>query len=202
MIDQIENRLAHIHWSTCLYNTSLTELKIISDETYTGEEIKIVNSHTFNFYRGTLQYCFIMEYCKLLESGSTKKEQNISSLNKLNEIFLEKTTKDFHNRHYENIKLLEKIRGSNFYKKMKTLRDKKFSHADNDEINEPFKFKAFITVDFENAFEHLRIIKIIFNNFGSVFGRIYDLEIPSRDDRTRNFIKFQSEYQTYFNNNN
>lgn len=198
MDEQIENRLTHIRWSIYLYNTSLSELQIISDEIYTIDEIKIVNSHTFNFYRVTLQYCFIMEHCKLLEKGNKKNEQNISSLNRLNEILLEDSTKDFQVLYNENVSLIENIKGSDFYNKIKNLRDKKFGHADNDEINKPFKFEGFHTIDFENAFGHLQMIKVIFNNFVSVYGREYDLEIPSREDRTRNFIKFHSEYQTYF----
>lgn len=201
MDEQIENRLAHIHWSTYLYNTSLSELQIISDEIYTSDEIKIVNSHTFDFYRVTLQYCFIMEYCKLLEKGNKRNEQNISSLNTLNEILLEDSTKNFHVLHNENISLLESIKSSDFYNKIRNLRDKKFGHADNDKINKPFKLEGFCTNDFQSAFEHLQMIKVIFNNFASVYDREYALEIPSREDRTRNFIKFHAEYQTYFMKN-
>ena len=201
MDEQIENRLTHIHWSTYLYNTSISELKIISDEFYSADEIKIVNSHTFDFYRVTLQYCFIMEYCKLLEKGNRSNGQNISSLNRLNEIFLDDSTKTFQELFNVNIDLIESIKGSAFYKKIRSLRDKKFGHADNDEINKAFKFEGFRTEDFESAFEHLRMIKIIFNNFGSVYGREYDLEIPSREDRTRNFIKFHAEYQSYYMKN-
>jgi hypothetical protein len=201
MEEQIENRLTHIHWSTYLYNTSISELRIISDELYSPNEIKIVNSHTFDFYRVTLQYCFIMEYCKLLEKGNINNEQNISSLNRLNQIFLQDSTKDFQMLFNQNDQLIESIKCSPFYKKIRSLRDKKFGHTDNNEINKPFKFEGFSTEDFENALKHLRMIKVIFNNFGSVYGRGYDLEIPSREDRTRNFIKFHAEYQTYYMKN-
>jgi hypothetical protein len=142
-----------------------------------------------------------MEYCKLLESGNKKNEQNISSLNRLNEIFQESNTKDFQPLYDENHNLIEKIKKSVFYRKIRTLRDKKFGHADNDEINKPFNFEGFRTKDFKNAFDHLQKIKVVFNNFGSVYGRAYDLEIPSREDRTRNFIKFHAEYQTYYMKN-
>jgi hypothetical protein len=142
-----------------------------------------------------------MEYCKLLEKGSRNNEQNISSLNMLNEIFVEDNSKNFQELFNENLSLIDRIKSSTFYKKIRSLRDKKFGHADNDEINKPFKFEGFCTDDFENAFEHLRMIKVIFNNFGSVYGREYDLEIPSREDRTRNFIRFHAEYQSYYMKN-
>jgi hypothetical protein len=198
MDEQIENRLIHIHWSTYLYNTSLSELQIISDENYNYDEIKIINSHTFDFYRVTLMYCFIMEYCKLLEKGKKENEHNISSLNRLNEILLEHSTKDFQTLYNENVSLLENIKKSDFYNKIRNLRNKKFGHADNDKINKPFKVDGFDSNDFEDAFRHLQMIKIVFNNFGSVYDREYDLEIPSRDTRTKSFIKSHADYQTYF----
>ena len=142
-----------------------------------------------------------MEYCKLLEKGNGRNEQNISSLNRLNEILLENKNEQFQSLFEENVQLIEDIKCSAFYNKIKALRDKKFGHADNDEINKPFKFEGFRTEDFESAFEQLLMIKVIFNNFASVFGREYDLEIPSREDRTRNFIKFHAEYQSYYMKN-
>jgi len=199
--EQIENRLTHIYWSIYLYNTSLSELQTISDESYSREELKIINSHTFNFYRVTLQYCFIMEYCKLLENGSKKNEQNVSSLNRLNEILKEGSSNNFQKLYNENLHLIDEMKTSSFYKKIKTLRDKKFGHADNNEINKPFTIEGLRTKDIACGFEHLRMIKVIFNNFGSVYGREYDVAIPSRERRTRNFVSFHAKYQHYFMNN-
>lgn len=86
LLDQsLKERFEHVYWSINLYNSSLTELLIVSDYTYNDSELQIVNSHTFNFYRVTLQYSFIMEYNKLLEKGNKDNKQNISSLQKLNE---------------------------------------------------------------------------------------------------------------------
>ena len=201
MDKQIKNRLEQIHWSTYLYNTSLSELEILSDEIYIDDEIKIVNSHTFKFYRVTLQYCFIMEYCKLLEKGEKRNEKHISSLNRLNEILLNDNAMNFQNSYEVNLSLIENIKKSEFYNKIKTLRDKKFGHADNDEINKPFNMKGLCKEDFKNGFEHLKMIKEIFNNFGIIYGRTYSLEIPSKENRTRNFVKFHAKYQTYFMKN-
>ncbi|TAE19288.1 MAG: hypothetical protein EAY72_00305 [Bacteroidetes bacterium] len=142
-----------------------------------------------------------MEYCKLLEKGSKDNKQNISSLNRLNEIILNDSTKDFQILYDQNVFLIERIKNSDFCKKIRNLRDKKFGHADNYELNQPFKIESFSTNDFENAFEHLQMIKIVFNNFASIYDRQYDLEIPSRDDRTRNFIKRHAEYQAYYMKN-
>ena len=85
----------------------------------------IVNSHTFNFYRVTLQYCFIMEYIKLLEVGSKNNKQHIASLTRLNEIINENNYNNFQKQFNENLQLLNEIKKSDFYKKIKPLRDKK-----------------------------------------------------------------------------
>ena len=115
--EQIENRLTHIHWATYLYNSSISELQIISDEIYSKEEINIVNSHTFDFYRVTLQYCFVMEYTKLLEHGNKGNEQNISSLTRLNELINEEQTTDFQLTFSENTNSIKEIKDSDFYEK-------------------------------------------------------------------------------------
>ena len=158
MDKQIKNRLEQIHWSTYLYNTSLSELEILSDEIYIDDEIKIVNSHTFKFYRVTLQYCFIMEYCKLLEKGEKRNEKHISSLNRLNEILLNDNAMNFQNSYEVNLSLIENIKKSEFYNKIKTLRDKKFGHADNDEINKPFNMKGLCKEDFMHSLKTFTVM--------------------------------------------
>lgn len=201
MENHIKNRLEQIHWSIYLYNASLSELLILSDEIFTEDEIKIVNNHTFKLYRVTLQYCFIMEYCKLLEKGNKKNDNNISSLNRLNEILLNQNTKNFQDLYEVNLSLIENIKNSDFYDKVKKLRDKKFGHSDNDKINKPFTIKGLCKEDFENGFKHLKMIKEILNSFGKIYGRTYNLEIPSEEKRTKNFIKFQTKYKKYYMKN-
>jgi ribosomal protein S17E len=201
MENHIKNRLEQIYWSIYLYNTSLSELQILNEDIYTEDEIKIVNSHTLKFYGVTLQYCFIMEYCKLLEIGKKNNYEHISSLNRLNEILLNDYTKDFKDSYEVNLSLIENIKSSNFYLKIKNLRDKKFGHADKDEINTPFCIKGFRKEDFENGFNHLKMIGEIFTSFDKIIGRNHSLEIPSEENRTRNFIKFHAKYQTHYMKN-
>jgi hypothetical protein len=180
----------HVYWSIYLYNSSLTELQIISDFEYNNEELQIVNSHTFNFYRVTLQYCFVMEYNKLLEIGRKGNEQNISSMFKLNESIQTLNGKSFDKLFSDNKIKLSTLKTTEFYSKMRALRDKKFAHADNNQINVPFKIKGFKTDDFEEGFKQLFIIKEILNNCTSLFEFTYDIQIPHRDSQTENFIRF------------
>lgn len=201
MDNKIKARIDQVYWSAFLYNTSVTELQILSNEIYTNDEIKIVNSHTFSFYRVTLQYCFIMEYCKLLENGNKNGDTNICSLKKLNELILYHYTKSYEDLYYQNNNIILKIKDSDFYDKIRKLRDKKFGHADNHEINKPYNITGLRKEDFENAFEHLKMIKEILNNFGSVYDKTFSLEIPSRENRTKNFIKFHAEYKNHYMKN-
>lgn len=196
--ENINNRFDHIYWSIYLYNTSLTELYFISEVPYNKSELQIVNSHPFDFYRITLQYCFIMEYNKLLEPGSKTSGQNISSLYQLNEAIYELKGKTFVESYKKNELKLAEIKFSNFCEQIKKLRDKKFAHADNHEVNIPFRVEGFKTADFEDAFEHLQIIKAFLLNCTIIFDFEYDLAIPNRDDRTQNFIKYHAEYKDYY----
>ena len=195
---KLKERFDHVYWSIYLYNSSLTELQIISDFTYSKRELQIVNSYTFNFYRVTLQYCFIMEYNKLLEKGRADKDQNISSLFQLNHAIQSTCGNSFEKVCIGNENKLLTLKASDYFKKMRDLRDKKFAHADNHEINAPFKVKGFQTQDFEQGFDNLYRIKEILNNCTLVFDFEYDLRIPHRDNRTENFIRFHAEYQEYY----
>jgi hypothetical protein len=195
---ELKERLEHVYWSIYLYNSSLTELQIISDFTYNEAELKIVNSHPFDFYRVTLQYCFVMEYNKLLEKGRADNSQNISSLYKLDDCMVTTFGKAFQLSSSRNSVELSNLKASKFYGKMRDLRDKKFAHADNHEVNIPFKVKGFRTEDFHEGFKHLAVIKQILQSYTEVFGFEYDLPIPHRDNRTENFIRFHADYQEYY----
>ncbi len=197
----LRDRFDHVYWSIYLCNSSLTELHIISDIPYNKNELSVVNSHPFNFYRVTLQYCIIMEYNKLLEKGRKDKDQNISSLFQLNEVIYSTRGKSFETIHLDNERKLLNIKATDFYENVRKLRDKKFAHADNHEINIPFKIKGFQTKDFEEGFLHLQTIKEVLNNCTTIYGFEYDLQSLFNDNRTENFIRFQAKYQEYYFNN-
>ncbi|MBU3822177.1 hypothetical protein KO566_08910 [Flavobacteriaceae bacterium XHP0103] len=195
---KIQERFQHLYWSIYLYNLALSELQIISDLNFNQSELQIVNSHTFNFYRVTLQYCFAMEYNKILEIGRKDNNQNISSIYQLNEIIYSLNQSSFSEKYKENKEQIEFIKSSLFYNKMKKLRDKKFAHADNHEINIPFSTKGFSTEDIYQGFSQLSILKNVLNKLTFVYDFEYDLQIPNRDNRTENFIKFHAEYKDYY----
>lgn len=197
----LKEKFDHVYWSICLFNSTLTELQIISDYDYSENELSIANSHTFSLYKVTLQYCLIMEYIKLFEIASKRnKEYHASSLFKLNEAIL-KHKESFRLKFIENDEKLTKLKSTTFFKHIKDLRDKKFAHSDSHEKNSPFNIKGFQTKDFEDAFFHLSVIKEVLVNCSSEFDFEYDLQIPNSDNRTENFIRYQAKYKDYYYKN-
>lgn len=197
----IQDRFSHIYWSTELYNRSLTELHMITDLDYNDSELEIVDSHPFDFYRVTLQYCFIMEYCKLLEEGNTGKKEHICSLNQLNEVIYRLYGRPFEAKYQDTKTKLFDIKATEVYKDFKTLRDKKFAHADKNKINVPFNIKGLDSSKINQGFVQLETIREILLNCSSIYDIEYDIQIPHRDNRTENFIRYQAKYkESYFKN--
>src|SRR5699024_11383529 len=158
----LRERLKQVHWSFYLCSRSLSELQLISYENYSKNELKIVNSPTFNFYKITLQYCFIMEYCKLLETkekAKNRKNNHISSIQYLNELFYKELGNTFKPSYKDNNRKIELLQISFFQEEIRVLRDKKFAHSDADLINAPYKFKGFTEDEIREGFKHLAIIK-------------------------------------------
>ncbi|GAL78611.1 hypothetical protein JCM19274_1075 [Algibacter lectus] len=199
--DHLKKRYHHVYSAFHLCNTSLTETKILNLSDFNPKELELVNGHTFKYFRVTLQYSYIMEYHNLLEKGRKNSSEHISSLVRLNEALKNTLGPKFNDRYQENITLIEELKSSLYLKKLQDLRDKKFAHSEKNPINEPFKIKGLNEGDISNGIEHLSIMREIIKNCTSPYGFDYKLETPSSENRTLNFIKFQSKYkQFYFEN--
>jgi hypothetical protein len=199
--DHIKKRYQHVYWAFYLCNTSLTETKLLYLTNFNSKELELVNGHTFKYFKVTLQYSYIMEYHKLLEKGRKKNSENISSLIWLNESLKDSLGTKFNDVYQKNIILIDKLKSSVYFKKLHTLRNKKFAHSEKNSVNEPFKIKGLNEEDISNGIEHLEKVGEIIRNCTSPYKFEYDLEVPSRENRTQNFIKFQSKYkQFYFEN--
>lgn len=199
---KLKERLEQVHWSFYLYNRSLAELHMLTYESYNEEELKIVNSSTFNFYKVTLQYCFIMEYCKLLENKKKARgSANISSIHRLNESFYGEFGESFGDTYKKNNQHIEQLQVSPYHQKIRSLRDKKFAHSDTNFKNTPYEFKGFTESEIEEGFKHLRVIKSVINSLTFPYDFQYLLEIPYRDKRTRNFVKYHVDYKDYYYRN-
>ncbi|RXG32753.1 hypothetical protein [Leeuwenhoekiella marinoflava] len=93
------------------------------------------------------------------------------------------------------------VKNSDFANEMRILRDKKYAHSENSMLFSPLKIKVFSKNEIDEAIISLKSIVEIFNEITLVFDKTYDSEVPSRDNRTENFIRFQAKYKTnYFDN--
>ncbi|MCR8669342.1 hypothetical protein NO995_16760 [Aestuariibaculum sp. M13] len=196
--DHIKKRYQHVYWAFYLCNTSLTETKLLNSSDFNSKELELINSHPFQYFKVTLQYSYIMEYHKLLEKGRKNNLENISSLIWLNESLKDNLGKKFNDTHQKNITLIAELKSSVYFKKLHNLRNKKFAHSEKNSVNEPFNIKEFNEEDISNGIEHLNKIGEIIKNCTTPFEFEYDLEVPSSENRTLNFIKFQSKYKQFF----
>ena len=195
---ELNERFDHVYWSFYLYNTSLTELLLLTQSAYSPKECNIIKGRPFNFYKVTLQYCFLMEYNKLLEKGGKQKEHNVSSLFHLNKYMLDFIGDKYDESYLQNKVDLETILNTDTYYKFRDLRDSKFAHSDFK--SSPFQVKALNEDEIDEAFEHLNVIREVIKRCTKQFDFIYDLAIPSRDKRTFNFVSNQSKYKEYYLN--
>ena len=196
----LKSQFDNTYWSIYLFNSALSELKLLSVEVFNVSEVAIIKSRTISFYKVTLQYCVILEYTKLFDKLSNNKKENNSSLFKL--IYkISLVSASFKNKYEENLKKLNSIKETEFFVKMKAFRDKKFAHSDFDNNNLPFNFKSFSNDDFSQGFCHLEIVKEILDDCSSIFNYHYGLNMPHKDNRTKNFIQNQAKYKDFYRNN-
>src|ERR1043165_2227081 len=149
MKEKLEQLISYVQSSLYFSNEAFNEIWHITQTPNTKEEYDIVKGHPFSFYGIALQYCFIMEYTKLLDTNISNENENVASLLKLNKQARDFLGDVFDQKYLENKKLLSEITNSDLYKRLKKLRNKKFVHADSDEINNPWKIEGFTSVQIE-----------------------------------------------------
>jgi hypothetical protein len=199
MEDKIEQLISHAQSSLYFANEAFNEIWHITQTPNTKDEYDIVAGHPFSFYGITLQYCFIMEYNKLLDANTSKENENVASLMRLNKKTKEILGDAFELKFFENIKLMKEITSSDLYKRLKKLRNKKFGHSDSDEINNPWKIEGFTGRQIEEMRNQIEMLLEVFNN---IFGAISDASFRlHNDDRTANFIRFHAKYKAYYYRN-
>lgn len=182
-------------------NEAISEIWYLTQTPSTKEEKDIVLGHTLHFYGAILQYCFIMEYTKLLERNDKSDTKNIASVDKLNSKLNQAYGESFGEKYEENNQILTEITHSELYFKIRDLRDKKFGHADNNLINDPLSIKGFTEQEMSEIFYHLNLILKIINNCIGIFGESYIARIPHYDDRTANFIRYHAVYKRFYLDN-
>jgi hypothetical protein len=196
-------RFDFVHTTLYRCNQAISELYYISEVKPSVEEAAFASSHLFSIYSIALHYLFNAEYNKLLETKVQSKfpDNHIASIALLNRYLFEKEGDAFRLIFEHNEKEINKVRTTTFSEKQRLLRNKRFSHADLHEVNDPFKFPGMTDEDVTEAINHLRDLFSVVNRAAAYYDFSMEDTVPSRDDRTRNFIHFHTVYQKYYNAN-
>jgi hypothetical protein len=204
-MEKIEN-FSFVQMSCRLALIALTELSHLTKERPRAQ-IQIVKSHTFQYYRISMQYMFVMEFTKLLEADTKDRKfrkeekwedyenQNFSSLQKLSRRIKDSLGLDFSSKHEENKQIIGEIRDSEFYKYMKALRNREFGHTDA-KGKDPLNITSITRDNIEEAFKMMDKIKCVLDNCTSEYG--YEFFFDYQDTRTDNFIAYHALYKSYY----
>jgi hypothetical protein len=204
-MEKTEN-FSYVQMSCRLAFTALTELGHLTKER-SRDQVQIVKSHTFQYYRISMQYMFVMEFTKLLEPDTKyrrhrKREkweeyenQNFSSLQKLSRKLNESLGESFTSKHEENNQILGQIRDSEFCKYIKDLRDEEFAHTDA-KGKDPLNITSITRDNIEEAFKIMAKVKCVLANCTSEYG--YEFFFDSQDTRTDNFIAYHALYNNFY----
>jgi hypothetical protein len=195
-IDDFEQLANYVKSSFVWCNLAFGELWYLTQTPETKEEIELSRSHTFHFYGVALQYVIVMEYTKLLEANYRGKN-NVASIVRLNQEMKKHFGEAFENSSI-NDEIINTLRSSNLFFKLKDLRDKKFAHTDGDYHVSPLSIKGFTGNEIDECANQLRSILQVINNCLKMLGYEFLERVPNRDNRTANFLKYHAKYQQYY----
>jgi len=203
-LESIKKLAQYVKASFVWCNLSFGELWYLTQTPETEQEKELCKGHTLNFYGIALQYVIVMEYAKMLEEkyseNEKQKNKNVGSIIRLNEEVKKFFGSDFQ-KALINDKILDELKTSKFYEKLRNLRDKKFGHIDADYSVNPLSIKGFSGNEIDECKRHLMLILQALNNCLEMFDHALIEKIPNRDNRTANFIRYHSKYQKYYHDN-
>jgi hypothetical protein len=196
MKEKVDQLLKYVQFSLLLCNEAYNEIWNITQTPNTNEEYDLVNGKPFSFYSVSLQYCFILEYTKLVEDDLRAEDKNVASLNRLNRAVSELAGNKYDTIFNENRELLSEIRKSILYERFLALRNNRFGHSGDHPINPPFKIVGFTDEQIIEMGKHVKIfLKITNNCFEGSSATTLGI---ANDDRTANFIRYHAKYKQYY----
>lgn len=199
MKERINKLISYVQSSLYFCNEAFNEIWHITQTPNTKEEYDIVKGRPFGFYGIALQYCFIMEYTKLLDPKKSDENENVSSLFKLNNEVKEFLGDSYEIKFLKNRKLLNEISKSDLCIRLKNLRNKKFGHSDDHTIYDPWKIEGFTGEQIVEIGKHVKLLLEIANN---CFAAASDMSFGLyNDDRTANFVRYHAKYKQYYYKN-
>lgn len=180
-----------------LCNNALSELYFLDPAQYKPKASYLLSSFTIRFYRASLQYVFNAEFCKLFEAEDGRKNQNVSSLIKLNNYHKKMLGNKFKKTFEQNEVALDEITGSDFYLLQRELRDTKFSHSDIGDKND-FSIIALTKKEMDTGFCYMHTALDVINRCHQFFDQEYHFSIPNMVTTTQNFVTQYTDYQDYY----
>jgi hypothetical protein len=86
MKEKIEQLISYAQSSLYFANEAFNEIWCITQTPNSDDEYKIVSGPPFSFYGITLQYCFVMEYTKLLDKNTSNENKKCCFSFEINKI--------------------------------------------------------------------------------------------------------------------
>jgi hypothetical protein len=169
-----------------LCGKSLKELFNINPELpWNDNQRQVVNTDLISFYRLSLQYMFVAEFCKLITPIKPSwPDTNISSLYQLNNACLKTGT--FETERFKNDLDIAKITNNKFSIQVKTSRDQQLLHSDA-VVENPGLFKGYTLEDIKTAKNILDEMLTVINRCGKGIG-IGTFDVNDVDNSTQVFI--------------
>lgn len=210
-MEKERSNLDIIQMSCRILAVAIDELLVVNEQKTDKREAELINLHPFSFYRVSLQYMIVMELCKLLEPDTkdnpNKKKnwekfeaENPASISKISRIIFELRGNSYQNDHKTNVKTLDEIRKSVFYKNLKIERDKKLGHSDANYSGNPYSVKTFNETEIREVKKILGEINVVFKRGTNSYAD-YEYYLQHEDGRTRNFIDYHIVYKEHYDNN-
>lgn len=155
-MSSLKDRINHVTSSWLFCEQGVSELSILLSDFKILETQNLVSLPPFNFYKASLCYLIVMEYCKLFEPRKNSKQ--LSSIIRLcNNSNFSASQADF--------EAIYSIPLTAIYKYVLNLRDKKFGHSDSHELNRPLNIPLF-------QIKHLQEIKDNLNQTLKILNQI------------------------------
>jgi hypothetical protein len=158
----------------------------------------LIQRPPFNFYRASLTYFLILEYCKLFNPN--EKGVSLSSVNKLWEDACQLYT-DLNNERQRIA--IDTLRDDELLAEIILRRNKSFAHSDIYDSNTPFKITVFTEHELDRIAVHLDLAIYLLN---SIHKRVADsdLILPEQfaaHSLTRSFIYEASIAMAFYRKN-
>jgi hypothetical protein len=195
------DRYNHVFSSLMFCSHALLEYRTLSVKYELAAVNQVVRQAPFNFYRASLTYLLILEYCKLFNPREVgHKMSNLRALwIEAEEIYPQLKE----SRNTVNHQKLQMTETGTFLKQLKKLRNKTIAHSDYDPLNRPFNIRALVQTEIEVIAQDLDNAIEVFN----LIAKQKDLTVlgfphqSTGSSQTKNFIHTAAIARSFYDKN-